>query len=79
MHYSTEKKDGQIINDFEISFRNEPYRNKKKFTNICFNKNCEDNNGTCLNSNNYIKIDEDTHLILLTIIILSTTKILFIY
>ena len=59
LHYSTENKGGDILYDLEISFREEPYPNKKKFSNICFTKNCEVNNGTCLNNNNYIQIDED--------------------
>ena len=59
LHYSTEDKNGENLYDLEISFRENPYPNKKKFTNICFSKSCQVNNGTCLNNNNYIKIDED--------------------
>ena len=63
LHYThvDSEWENDILYDLKVSFREQPYSNKKKNSNICFSHYCLENNGTCYN--NYNRYEDDYKLI----------------
>lgn len=63
LHYThvDSEWENDILYDLKVSFREQPYSNKKKNSNICFSHYCLENNGTCYDS--YNRYEDDYKLI----------------